>query len=153
VLLVCVTRLCRVLCRQVRFLDVASAIQALARTAGEQLTVNLKKWSPAGEWVAVTTSQTQAQQDLLLHHWGFRLLVFPSCSAAAAAAEHIHPHSVELPRCPGQFLSLAFTTQHMPSHNRPRAPSAARQDHQRPPTICRGPGRAGAQQLLPHRPG
>jgi hypothetical protein len=35
---------------QVRFLDVASAIQALARTAGEQLTVNLKKWSPAGAW-------------------------------------------------------------------------------------------------------
>lgn len=36
--------------------------------------------------------------------------MFPSCSAAAAAAEHIHAHSVELPRCPGLFLSLAFTT-------------------------------------------
>jgi hypothetical protein len=51
-LLSCFTHRCYAfvvcMCLQVRFLDVASAITTLARTAGEQLTVNLKKWSSAG---------------------------------------------------------------------------------------------------------
>lgn len=60
----CRAVLCRAVCctPQVRFLDVASAITALARTAGEQLTVNLKKWSPAGGFGSPHAQHSTAQR-------------------------------------------------------------------------------------------
>lgn len=68
--------LCRAVCctPQVRFLDVASAITALARTAGEQLTVNLKKWSPAGGF-----GSTHAQDNTAQH----------TCTRAVTGDAHV----------------------------------------------------------------